>query len=202
MEPALARRLVDAFARGSGHGLLQLGTSEIGVALPPVLSYWREFGIRYVTDLCTLPDVAIDPTKAHVPSPPMGELQPLALASPPMTGAEYLTPEVLQGLWQQMNGALTEELSQSGMSIQDFLKHRNPAWNLVGRVHFNLAENRKDDRVLSRFSPPTPAGFLRIPRLSTFRWARLCWNTPGLRTVTACCRCCFPFNERPRSARG
>src|SRR4029077_2854591 len=29
-------------------------------------------------------------------------------------------------------------------SIQDFLKHRNPAWNLVGRVHFNLAENRKD----------------------------------------------------------
>lgn len=146
MEPALARRLVDAFARGSGHGLLQLGTSEIGVALPPVLSYWREFGIRYVTDLCTLPDVAIDPTKAHVPSPPMGELQPLALASPPMTGAEYLTPEVLQGLWQQMNGALTEELSQSGMSIQDFLKHRNPAWNLVGRVHFNLAENRKDDQ--------------------------------------------------------
>jgi non-specific serine/threonine protein kinase len=76
----------------------------------------------------------------------MGELQPLALASPPMTGAEYLTPEVLQGLWQQMNSALTEELSQSGMSIQDFLKHRNPAWNLVGRVHFNLAENRKDDQ--------------------------------------------------------
>ena len=31
-------------------------------------------------------------------------------------------------------------------SIQDFLKHRNPAWNLVGRVHFNLAENRKDEQ--------------------------------------------------------
>ena len=29
--------------------------------------------------------------------------------------------------------------------MQEFLKRRNPAWNLVGRVHFNLAENRKDE---------------------------------------------------------
>src|SRR5207249_7498014 len=27
-----------------------------------------------------------------------------------------------------------------------FLKRRNPAWNLVGRVHFNLAENRRDEK--------------------------------------------------------
>ena len=31
------------------------------------------------------------------------------------------------------------------LSVQEFLKARNPAWNLVGRVHFNLAENRKDE---------------------------------------------------------
>ncbi len=36
--------------------------------------------------------------------------------------------------------------------VQDFLKRRNPAWNLVGRVHFNLAENRKD--------PDAPFAFL------------------------------------------
>ena len=29
--------------------------------------------------------------------------------------------------------------------LQEFLKRRHPAWNLVGRVHFNLAENRKDE---------------------------------------------------------
>ena len=29
--------------------------------------------------------------------------------------------------------------------MQEFLKGRHPAWNLVGRVHFNLAENRKDE---------------------------------------------------------
>ncbi|HXJ96692.1 MAG TPA: DEAD/DEAH box helicase [Terriglobia bacterium] len=146
LDPGLARRLEDAFARGSGHALLQLGASEVGVALPPVFSYWRELGTRYVTALCTLPEVAGDPAKAHVPVPPPGELEPLALGSPPMTGAEYLTLEVLQSLWQEIDAAFAQELAASGKSIQDFLKQRNPAWNLVGRVHFNLAENRKDEQ--------------------------------------------------------
>ena len=146
LDPGLARRLEDAFARGSGHGLLQLGAGEIGVALPPVFSYWRELGTRYVTALCTLPNVATDPSKAHVPVPPPGELEPLALASPPMTGAEYLTIEILQSLWQEIDAAFTRELIEAGESVQDFLKRRNPAWNLVGRVHFNLAENRKDEQ--------------------------------------------------------
>lgn len=146
MDPGLARRLKDAFSRGSGHGLLQLGASEVGVVLPPVFSYWRELGTRYVTALCTLPDAASYPTKAHVSAPPAGELESLALASPPMTGAEYLTAEVLRTLWQEMDRAFAIELAESRSSIQDFLKRRNPVWNLIGRVHFNLAENRKDDQ--------------------------------------------------------
>src|SRR5437762_2514920 len=146
LEPTLARRLEDAFVRGSGHGLLQLGAGEVGTALPPVFSYWRELGSRYVTALCTLPDAATNPSKARIPSPPLGELEPLALASPAMTGAEYLTAEILRALWQEMDEAFATELAESGCSIQEFLKRRNPAWNLVGRVHFNLAENRKADQ--------------------------------------------------------
>jgi non-specific serine/threonine protein kinase len=145
LEPGLARRLQEAFARGSGHGLFQLGSGEVGVALPPAIAYWRELGARYVTALCTLPEAGADPAKVHVPAPPLGELQPLALASPPMTGAEYLTAEVLQALWQEMDAAFAQELAESGCSIQDFLKQKNAAWNLVGRVHFNLAENRRDN---------------------------------------------------------
>ena len=145
LEPELAQRLQDAFARGSGHGLLQLGASEVGVALPPVFSYWREFGARYVTALCTLPDGGTRSTKRHTPSPPDAELAWLALAAPPMTGAEYLTATVLQCLWQELDSAFGLELSESKCGVQDFLKRRNAAWNLVGRVHFNLAENRKDE---------------------------------------------------------
>ncbi|MGA7359250.1 MAG: DEAD/DEAH box helicase [Candidatus Sulfotelmatobacter sp.] len=145
LEPELAQRLQDAFVRGSGHGLLQLGASEVGVALPPVFSYWREFGARYVTAICTLPEGGARSIKRHIPSPPDAELAWLALAAPPMTGAEYLTASVLQGLWQELDSAFGLELSESKCGVQDFLKRRNAAWNLVGRVHFNLAENRKDE---------------------------------------------------------
>jgi superfamily II DNA or RNA helicase len=144
LDPKLAQCLQDAFGRGSGHALLQLGASEVGTGLPPVFSYWREFGARYVTALCTRFDAEARHLKVHVPAPPNEELEPLALAAPPMVGAEYLTAEILHSLWQELDAAFGIELSQSQSSVQDFLKQRNPAWNLVGRVHFNLAENRKD----------------------------------------------------------
>ena len=36
---------------------LQLGAGEVGTVLPPVFGYWRDLGARYVTAVCTLPDV-------------------------------------------------------------------------------------------------------------------------------------------------
>jgi superfamily II DNA or RNA helicase len=147
IEADLAQRLQHAFARGLGHGLLQLGANEIGVALPPTLAYWREFAAQYVTALRTLPDTGTEPPKAHVPVPPTSELDQLVWAAPPMTGAEYLTATVLSALWHELNAAFRLELSESKCGIEEFLKRRNPAWNLVGRVHFNLAENRKDEAV-------------------------------------------------------
>src|SRR5437867_4219341 len=145
LDPGLARRLQAAFDRGSGHGLLQLGAGEVGVALPLALSYWREFGTLYVTALCTLPDAEERGSKVHVAAPPEEDLESVASGAPLMTGAEYVTAAVLRALWGELDAAFVSELSESGDSVQDFLKRRNPAWNLVGRVHFNLAENRRDE---------------------------------------------------------
>src|ERR1035438_7269176 len=78
LDSKLADRLLKAFERGSGHGLLLLGADEAGTALPPVLSYWREFGARYVNALRTRQE-----------APPEDELARIALAAPPMMGAEY-----------------------------------------------------------------------------------------------------------------
>jgi hypothetical protein len=141
---ARAERLRTAFERGSGHGLLLLGLDLAGTALPPVLAWWREFGARYVTALCTQPESVAPPSDE--------ELEGIALSAPPLTGAEYLTAAVLHSLWGELDKAFAIELSESKCGVQDFLRRRNPAWNLVGRVHFNLAENRKD--------PDDPFAFL------------------------------------------
>src|SRR6266702_698145 len=145
LEPDQGLRLEKAFLQSSGHGLLWLGADEVATALPPVLSYWRELGMRYMTALCALPSVGDGRTKPPVPIPTDGELDTMAAAVPPMTGAEYLTTSVLATLWRGMDAAFDAELVQAKLSVQEFLKSRYPAWNLVGRVHFNLAENRKDE---------------------------------------------------------
>ena len=83
--------LRDAFARGPGHGPLQLGAGEAGTAIPAVFSYWREFSARYVTRLCSEPDLADASAKGLITPPADAELDSLVLSVPPMTGAEYLT---------------------------------------------------------------------------------------------------------------
>jgi superfamily II DNA or RNA helicase len=143
--PKRDARLESAFARGAGHGLLCLGADEVGAVLPPALSYWRELGTRYVTALCALPGIGDGRTKSPVPVPADQELRRMAAAAPPMPGAEYLTAAVLADLWRGMDAAFDAELAAAKRPVQDFLKSRHPAWNLVGRVHFNLAENRKDE---------------------------------------------------------
>ena len=141
-------RLVSAFEPGAGHGLLHLGTAEIGRILPPEWAWWRDFAARYVTALCATPEGG----EIAVVTPAAKDFDALIVDAPPMTGGEYLTPDVLATLWGDINTALHQELATAKVSLQDFLKLRHPAWNLVGRVHFNLAENRKD--------PESPFAFL------------------------------------------
>ncbi|WP_028215425.1 DEAD/DEAH box helicase [Paraburkholderia mimosarum] len=136
------------FQAGAGHGLLYLGSTTLGRALPPAWGWWRDFAVRYITALCS---TAEDEDMA-VAEPGTADLEQLIGDAPPMTGAEYLTPAVLTTLWGEIDAALRQELAGTTGSLQAFLKSRHPTWNLVGRVHFNLAENRKD--------PDAPFAFL------------------------------------------
>ncbi|MBI3370195.1 MAG: DEAD/DEAH box helicase [Betaproteobacteria bacterium] len=145
---ALQDRLAASFAIGAGHGLLHLGASGVGSVLPPALAWWRDFAARYVTALCATPEGG----EILVAAPDEPVLEALIVDLPPMTGAEYVTPEVLAKLWEELDAALRDELTASKHTLQEFLRARHPAWNLVGRVHFNLAENRKD--------PEAPFAFL------------------------------------------
>ena len=140
----LSAQMKDAFTRGTGHGLLWLGTGETE-ELPAVLAWWRDFGTRYVAALRALPEENVGADGIRVPLPSLDALLQMAGEAHPMKGGEYLSAGVLVDLWDGLNGALTVELDETELSVQDFLKQRNPAWILVGRVHFNLAENRKDE---------------------------------------------------------
>jgi non-specific serine/threonine protein kinase len=159
LDPEVGRRLVAAFESGSGHGLLHLGAAEVATALPPELNYWRELGSAFITAVCTRQESGAP--GQTMPSPPTDELAALAASPPPMEGAEYITATVLADLWMELAGAFRSELEASEGSVEDLLKQWNPAWHVVGRVHFNLAENRGDEEA--------PFAFLATytPRLSS-----------------------------------
>ncbi len=143
----LRERLEAAFERGAGHGLLELGIREVGTALPAEFAYWRDFAGRYVTALCTSlqPEAMGAAAVSAIETPSSEALVELASAAPPMPGGEYLNAAVLAGLWGNIEAACRAELADAKQTLQRFLKARNPAWHLVGRVHFNLAENRSDE---------------------------------------------------------
>lgn len=133
----------DAFARGRGHGLLHLGLSEIATELPPDLGYWRDFGCLFFTRLCALPGLSeVGPHDTVELPPPREEMERLAGSAPPMVGAEYLSADVLAGIWEEFCGAFQEVLGKSDGNVQSFFERHGPAWNLVGRVCFHLAENK------------------------------------------------------------
>src|SRR5215218_4516555 len=99
LDGAAPTRLAEAFARGSGDGLLQLGAGEVGQALPPAFAWWRDFAARYVASLCvraagTEGGLSGPPVLPEVPPPDQAELDSLVLTAPVMSGAEYLTADV------------------------------------------------------------------------------------------------------------
>ncbi|WP_414476309.1 DEAD/DEAH box helicase [Microvirga sp. M2] len=149
LDDTVAARLAWAFGRSTGEGLLQLGAGEVGPSLPPILTWWRDFAARYVAAVCLRGSGGDDETPSAallsaIAPPPEAELTTLVLTAPMMPGAEYLTTEIMRRLWADLGTALAASFTAAGRDLQAFLKTLNPAWNLVGRVHFNLAENRRD----------------------------------------------------------
>ncbi len=108
LDDRVAMRLADAFTLGSGHGLLRLGAAELGLHLPPLFLWWRGFAAQYVGALCLQSSGASVP---EVVPPGEGDLASLVLTAPMMTGAEYLTADVLRALWQEIAAALAASLS-------------------------------------------------------------------------------------------
>ena len=140
LDNAIAERLTEAFSQGSGYGLMQLGAGEIGQTLPPLFGWWRDFAASFVGGLC----LCDSDGSFAVPPPSVSTLTSLVATAPLMPGEEYLSVDVLLDLWKKLDAAFTTSIAASDKDLQTFLKQMNPVWNLVGRVHFNLAENRRD----------------------------------------------------------
>src|SRR2546423_15400428 len=114
IDAAASIRLIDAFARGTGYGLMWLGAAEVGQALPPLFVWWRDFAALYVGSLC-LHASGIEAEGARklpsVPAPTPAELSSLVLTAPIMAGGGDFIQGGFLGVWGGVGGGLALPLS-------------------------------------------------------------------------------------------
>ncbi len=137
------KKILGAFNDGRGHGALHLAAAQLSTELPASLSFWRDLGRTFIGRVCGVLDPT-DPKSLAIPSPDFDELETLAQAAPPMTGAELLDAALLGDIWYDMGAVLATEARKFKDGVQGYLKKHSSVWNVVGRVCFHLAENKRD----------------------------------------------------------
>ncbi|MGI9320510.1 MAG: SNF2 helicase-associated domain-containing protein, partial [Thiogranum sp.] len=131
-----------AFARSIATGLIALAAMGNATNLSPALGYWRTVTCQYLARRCQM-----TPAEPAYPDPvaALDEQQTALLleSTPPMRGAEYLSPQGLNDIWFWLDDWVCTRIRRHG-SLGAFLEKNAPRWHQVGRVCFHLAENKLD----------------------------------------------------------
>ncbi|MEP7242708.1 MAG: DEAD/DEAH box helicase [Gammaproteobacteria bacterium] len=141
---ALAR-IERAFSGGEGAGLAHLATVDLKVTLPPSLAFARTFAQRYFSQLCHLAEPEVVSAGPLVAPPDDAELGAIGLNAPPMKGLEYLDAPALKHAWLDLDSQVRTAVAEHGHGLRAYLQHSHPEWQLVGRITFRLAENKRDE---------------------------------------------------------
>ncbi len=165
---AIADRIVAAFGRGVGSGLLHLGAVEVDTELPPSLAFWRDLGTRVVSAICAraAPD---ESTLWEAPEPDRAVLEELAASVPPMRGGELVTAESLEGVWVRISEAAAQVATERAEGLQGYLDEAHSVWHVAGRVCLHLAENPRDPELPFAFvatyarKPPSRTTIQHVP---------------------------------------
>jgi len=64
--------------------------------------------------------------------------------APPILGIEHLNPDVLRQLWGEIDAHTQVESDRHEGGLAGYLRSIDTDWNLIGRVTFHLAENKRN----------------------------------------------------------
>lgn len=122
--------------------LLFLGFCDPQVALSPSLCFFREFSGRFIRKLTRTPDLETLRDKVVI------DISAEAISGildsvPMMSGAEYISQDLLQDLWEGLALAFSTLIRNHGGSVKSFFRTFSPDIHLVGRVFFHLVENKR-----------------------------------------------------------
>ena len=142
---SLSAPLVKAFDRSTAVGLTFLVSAKCDNRLPTPLRFWQSFAERYFTALRRQASGTRDDWQS--PEPPDDETLDTVLASaPPMLGLEYVNAEAMRDLWDELDSETSTKSGKHKLGLAGYLHSLNADWNLLGRVTFHLAENKRNEQ--------------------------------------------------------
>lgn len=140
----LQQEIFKRFASDPETAFLFLGFCDRTIPLAPSLNFLREFAGLFANKLRLTPDLEFVRHKARVEIEE-DELTSFFEHAPLMTGSEYLSGELLKGIWQRLKASFQREIRAYGGTVEEFIKTFSPDVHLVGRVFFHLVESKKED---------------------------------------------------------
>ena len=134
--------VINAFFDCQSAGIMALCGGKSSPEWPLSWLYWRDFGGRYLLQLCQSQSSAgrLEPLLP----PDSSTCATLHLSLPPMPGGEYCTPDVLVAIWHSLDNWVLKTIAGNPDGLSSFLHQYAPLWRQVGRVCFHLAENKQD----------------------------------------------------------
>ncbi len=142
----ISPEVVAAFNLSFASGIVKLAQgrwqAEV-MSWPPEFTFWRDYARRYFAALCRQYSSSSKVWTA-VPSPDVGQLEEWLQSAPPMPGLEYLNASQLKEVWKEIDTHTREATSGYDGETSGYLRSLDPNWNLIGRVTFHLAENKKN----------------------------------------------------------
>ena len=122
-----AKRVLKAFSDGPVQALLHLATVELQTPLPASLGYARDLAKDYLTAMCHVAGMDGSTDLAPVGPPPSEELAFRAIQAPPMKGLEYLSAEVLQSWWRELDEFVREDIRACAGGGADIPSREEPS---------------------------------------------------------------------------
>ena len=135
--------IVHAFLQSQEHGLLEILVTKIDKDGSSAVKYWRNYIAQYIEQLGHY--VSSEHKQIDDISPPNDDvLHDWLLKIPPMPGAEYASTAILASIWSSFDIWCRKQIEFEPDGIAGFFKNHLPSWQPMGRVCFNLAENKHD----------------------------------------------------------
>ena len=124
--------------------LYNLGFKQFPLNFSASLDYFLRFSRCFVRELLKTAELETLRQDAVISIPP-GLVSDFISSCPMMAGAEYVTADMLEELWQGFNKAFSRDIKAFKGRVSDYFREKNPDLHPAGRVFFHLVEAKNSN---------------------------------------------------------